>query len=180
MKKIILVTMLLVLFANIGLAQDPGWPRQKSNSSGTLVYYQPQFAKWDNYRNLTFSMAFSLTPLGAKAVVGVADIHAMTVVDVDARTVLISDLVITNTHFPSLDAGTAASMGQLVKSFLPAGSAVSLSLDRLVATVEKPATAPTVQVRNDPPQIFVSNRPAILVQSDGKPILADNFYRHKK
>src|SRR6185369_3457368 len=113
-----------------------------------LVYYQPQFAKWDNYRNLTFSMAFSLTPAGAKAVVGVADVHAMTVANVDQRTVLISDFVITDAHFPSLDPNTAASMGQLVKSFLPPGSAVPTSLAGLLSTVEKPATSSTVQVRN--------------------------------
>ncbi len=108
MKKIILVSMLTFIFATIGLAQDPGWPRQKSNPSGKLVYYQPQFAEWDNHKNLTFSMAFSLMPAGVKAVVGVADVHAMTNVNVDDRTVLISDFVVTDTHFPSLDAGAAA------------------------------------------------------------------------
>jgi len=171
MKKIILVSMLTFIFATIGLAQDPGWPRQKSNPSGKLVYYQPQFAEWDNHKNLTFSMAFSLMPAGVKAVVGVADVHAMTNVNVDDRTVLISDFVVTDTHFPSLDAGAAANVDQLVKSFLPPGSAVTISLDRLVATVKKTETAPTVQVRNDPPKIFVSNRPAILVQVDGQPVL---------
>jgi hypothetical protein len=173
MKKIILAALFTLVCATIGLAQDPGWPRQKANSAGKLVYYEPQFAKWDHYRNLTFSMAFSLTPAGSKAVVGVADIHALTIADVDARTVLISDLVITDTHFPSLDPNAAASMGQLVKTFLPPGSAVTIALDRLVATVEKPASSPTVQVRNDPPQIFISNRPAILVEADGKPVLTD-------
>jgi hypothetical protein len=171
MKKIILVSMLTLIFATIGLAQDPGWPRQKSNPSGKLVYYQPQFAEWNNYKSLTFSMAFSLTPAGAKAVVGVADVHALTNINVDDRTVLIFDFVITDTHFPSLDPSVAANMGQLVKTFLPPGSAVTISLDRLVAIVKKAEAAPTIQVRNDPPQIFVSNRPAILVQVDGQPVL---------
>lgn len=171
MKKLILASMLTFTFATISLAQDPGWPRQKINASGKLVYYQPQFAEWNNYKSVTFSMAFSLTPAGAKAVVGVANVSAMTNVDVDNRTVLISDFVITDTHFPSLDPSVAANMGQLVKTFLPPGSAVTISLDRLVAIVKKGETAPTVQVRNDPPQIFVSNRPAILVQVDGQPVL---------
>lgn len=171
MKKIILGSMLTLLFATVGLAQDPGWPRQKSNPSGKLVYYQPQFAEWQNHKDLTFSMAFSLTATGAKAVVGVANVHAMTNVNVDDRTVLISNFVITGTHFPSLDPSAAANMGELVKTFLPPGSAVTISLDRLVATVNKTETAPTVQVRNDAPQIFVTNKPAILVQVDGQPVL---------
>ena len=171
MKKLLFISILLITFTSTSFAQDPGWPRQKVNQSGKLVYYQPQFAEWDNYRSLRFSMAFSLTPAGAKPVVGVVAVHALTNVNVDDHTVLISDFVITDTHFPSLDPGAAANMGELVKSFLPPGTAVTISLDRLVATVKKSETAVTVPVRNDPPQIFVSNRPAILVQVDGQPVL---------
>jgi hypothetical protein len=50
---------------------------------------------------------------------------------------------------------------------------VVISLDRLVASVNKSQAAPTVSVRNDPPAIFVSNRPAILVQVDGEPVTAE-------
>ena len=171
MKSSLFVLVFLFSLTTTGLAQDPGWPRQKVSPSGTLVYYQPQFAEWDKRKSLTFSMAFSLTPTGAKAVVGVADIHAQTSVNVDDRTVLISDFVVTNTHFPSLDSSAVTNMDQLVKAFLPQGSAVTISLDRLVAVVNKTETAPTVEVRNDPPQIFVSNTPAILVQVDGEPVL---------
>ncbi|HEV7398257.1 MAG TPA: hypothetical protein VGN86_17225 [Pyrinomonadaceae bacterium] len=173
MKKLLFISILLVTFTSVSFAQDPGWPRQKVNQSGSLVYYQPQFAEWDKYKSLTFSMAFSLTPAGAKAVVGVVDVHALTNVNVDDHTVLISDFVVTDTHFPSLEPGAASQMGQLVKTFLPPGSAVTISLDRLVTTVNKTDAAPTVRVRNDPPQIFVSNRPAVLVQADGQPVLAE-------
>ena len=60
-------------------------------------------------------------------------------------------------------------MDQLVRSFLPPTRADSL--DRLIAIVRKTKTATAVQVRNDPPRIFVSNKPAILVQVDGQPVL---------
>jgi hypothetical protein len=171
MKRLIFISILVLTFVSACFAQDPGWPRQKSNLSGKLVYYQPQVDDWKNYKELTFLLAFSLTPAHAKAVVGVADVHALTNVNVDDRTVLISDFVITGTHFPSLDPSVAANMDQLVKAFLPLGSAVTISLDRFVATVKKAETAPTVQLRNDPPQVFVTNRPAILVQVDGQPVL---------
>ena len=48
-----------------------------------------------------------------------------------------------------------------------------MSLDRLVADVNKSKTAPTVKVQNDPPTIFVSYTPAILLQVDGEPTRAD-------
>jgi hypothetical protein len=173
MKQIILTITLVLAFVSSCLAQDPGWPRQKSSPAGKLVYYQPQVDEWNKYKDLDFRMAFSLTPTGGKQTVGVVTVHAKTDVNIDARTVLLSNLVITDTHFPSLDATAAAQMDRLVRTFLPPNSSVVISLDRLVASVEKSQSAPTVEVRNDPPEIFVSNSPAMLVQVDGEPVLAD-------
>ena len=171
MKKLILTSMLTLMFATVGLAQDPGWPRQKSNPTGKLVYYQPQVDDWTNFKELQFRMAFSLTPAGGKQTVGVLNIHAQTDVSVDDRTVALNNLTITDTHFPSLDASTAAQMDQLVRTFLPPGNSVTISLDRLVACVNKSKSTTSVPVRNDPPLIFVSNQPALLVQVDGQPVL---------
>ena len=39
--------------------------------------------------------------------------------------------------------------------------------------MNKSKTAPTVKVQNDPPTIFVSYTPAILLQIDGEPTRAD-------
>ncbi len=165
--------MLILMLVTVSAAQDPGWPRQKSSPAGKLIYYQPQVDDWFNHTDLRFRMAFSLTPTGGKQVVGVVNIHARTDVNVDARTVLLSNLTITDSHFPSLDAATATQMGQLVQTFVPPNSSVVITLDRLVASVKKSQPAATVPVRNDPPTIFVSNRPAILVQVDGEPVTAD-------
>src|SRR5437667_1879513 len=48
-----------------------------------------------------------------------------------------------------------------------------MALDRLVASVEKTQAPATVQVQNDPPKIFVSHTPAILLQIDGEPTCAE-------
>ena len=82
-------------------------------------------------------MAFSLTPAGGDETVGVVSVHAFTDVNVDARTVLLSGPTVTGTHFPSLDAGAAERMDRLVRTFLPPNSSIVISLDRLVASVEK-------------------------------------------
>src|SRR5258705_10597898 len=78
MKKIILVSVLTLMFGIIGLAQDPGWPRQKQSPAGKFVYYQPQVDDWSNYKELEFSMAFSLTLSGGKKTVGVVNFQATT------------------------------------------------------------------------------------------------------
>ncbi len=171
MKKVIIALTLILTLMNVCLAQDPGWPRLKTSPAGRLVYYHPQVDDWTDYKRLHFRMAFSLTPPGGKATVGVVTIAAQTNVSVDDRTVLVSNPDITDIHFPSLDPDKAAQMGQLVRTFLPPNSSIMTSMDRVVACVNKPQSAPTVLVRNDPPSIFVSYRPAILVHVDGQPVL---------
>ena len=152
---------------------DPGWPRQKTTDQGSLVYYQPQVDDWKDFKQLDFRMAFSLTPKGQKEVVGVLSLQAQTAVDVDQHNVVLTDFKITEVRFPSLDPEKAATLEPLVRSFLPADYLVAMSLDRLVASVNKSQAAPTVKVQNDPPPIFVSFAPAILLQIDGEPKRAD-------
>jgi hypothetical protein len=173
MKKLMLILTLMLAFVSVSMAQDPGWPRQKTSSAGRLVYYQPQVDSWNNYRDVQFRMAFSLTPTGGKQVVGVVQIKSSTDINMDARTVLLSKPEVTDTHFPSLDASKTVEMDQLVRTFLPPDSSVVISLDRLIASVDKTQPTATVSVRNDAPAIFVSHKPAMLVQVDGDPVLAD-------
>ena len=73
---------------------DPGWPRQRTNEQGRMVYYQPQVDAWTNFKQLDFRMAFSLTPKGGKEIVGVVEVQAQTDVNMDNRSVLLRDFKI--------------------------------------------------------------------------------------
>src|SRR5437868_3330460 len=152
---------------------DPGWPRQRTNQNGSLVYYQPQIDAWTKFKELTFRMAFSLTPKGQKEIVGVIEAQAQTDVNMDDRSVLLRDFKINEVKLPGLDPAKASQVDQAVRSFLPPGHTVVMALDRLVASVEKTQTPVTVPVQNDPPKIFVSYTPAILLQIDGEPTRAE-------
>jgi len=162
---------LILLMASCLLAQDHGWPRQIVKSSGTLVVYQPQVDDWQNYQQITFRMAFALTPTGGRKVVGAATLQGATWVDQDTHTVYINGAFVTNTYFPSLDPDTSAQMAQLLGDFIP--GEITISLDRVVAYMKKPDSVPSVDLNNSPPQIFVNYSPAILLQIDGEPVLAD-------
>jgi hypothetical protein len=116
-------------------------------------------------------MAFTLTPMGGKQVVGVIVIEGHTDVDFDNKMVTISNLRVLSTNFPSLDPSTATQMDQLTRTFLP--PYVSISLQRLVACVKKPNSVTGVAVNNDPPVIVISYGPAILLAVDGEPSLAE-------
>src|SRR5882762_9536277 len=152
---------------------DPGWPRQRTNENGSLVYYQPQIDAWTNFKELTFRMAFSLTPKGQKEIVGVIEAQAQTDVNMDDRSVLLRDFKIKDVKLPGLDPEKTSQMDQAVRSFLPPDHTVVMALDRLVASVEKTQAPATVQLQNDPPKIFVSYSPAILLDIDGEPTRAE-------
>src|SRR5947208_3267852 len=152
---------------------DPGWPRQRTNEKGRLVYYQPQVDAWTNFKQLAFRMAFSLTPKGGKEIVGVVEVQAQTDVNMDDRSVLLRDFKINEVKLPGLDPAKASQVDQAVRSFLPPGHTVVMALDRLVASVEKSQAPAPVQVQNNPPEIFVSNTPAILLNIDGEAVRAD-------
>ncbi len=87
--------------------------------------------------------------------------------------VSISNMNISSVHFPSLDPATAASMEQLVRSTFNVSRTVNVSMERIVACTPKPQTNHAISVQNDPPIIFVSTSPAIILQLEGQPALTE-------
>lgn len=169
--RILVTIVTLVLCASAGaLAQDPGWPRKHVNPSGTLIVYQPQVDDWKDFKDATWRQAFQLIPTGGKEIVGAATFHGATTVDNERHMVAIYGIEVTNTYFPSLDPAKHAQMDKLVRSFVP--PTVSISLERVAAYVPKPQSVKTVSLKNDPPFIFVSSSPAILLGVEGDPVLA--------
>jgi hypothetical protein len=153
--------------------RDAGWPREYKNEKGRLVVYQPQIDSWENYRKLKARAAVALTPSGeAKPVYGVLYVRAETQADVDHRTVLIGKINIEEARFPSAAPNRTADLTALVRQLVPLAP-IAISTDRLIAGLERSKSAAReVQVSLDPPAIFVSRKPAILVITDGKPALS--------
>ncbi len=166
------VFLMVLLSAALSPAQDPGWPRQITKPGGKLVLYQPQVDDWKDYKQVDARMAFTLTPTAGKSHVGVVTVQLQSAVNVDDHTVFLSDPQITSVSFPSLDPATTAQMDQLMKTFLNPAATMTISLDRLVASVKKTKAPPVAEVKNDPPTIFFSMRPAILLMVNGAPATA--------
>jgi len=60
--KIWIVLVSVVLTAPLCvLAQDPGWPRQLTNSGGQVLIYQPQVDDWRNFTDIKWCSAFQMT-----------------------------------------------------------------------------------------------------------------------
>ncbi|WP_443936431.1 hypothetical protein [Pedobacter sp. MW01-1-1] len=162
----------LFLFTGVAFAQttpteDIGWPRQIKKDGGTLVYYQPQIDDWKEYKNLSFQMAFSLTPKGGKPILGVSSLQASTLTDKEARTVFIRGLDVMDVRFSSLGVDSVAQMTVLFKELVP-GNGETISLDRVLADLDRSKTQnKSVNLKTDPPQIFYSTTPAIVLTIEG-------------
>ncbi len=173
MKCMKALTGFLVLLLTAGspaFAQDPGWPRKLERPGGTVIAYQPQVDDWKDFTNITWREAFQMTPMGGKQVIGAATFAGTTNVDSDKHTVVIYGIKVIHTYFPSLDEATTAKADQLFRTFVP--EVVNISLERVVAYIPKPQSVQEVNLKNDPPFIFVNYSPAILLAVDGEPIFA--------
>jgi hypothetical protein len=173
MKKICFLTLLGLVIFFISFAQDPGWPRTLTNNGSVLVIYTPQVESWTNFETINFRMAFSLASFSGKQVLGVVYVSGSTDVDTYTHIVSVSDMNITDVHFPALDPATAESMEQIVRRILTLSHTVNVSMERIVACTPKQTPAKTTTVQNTPPTIFVSNTPAILLQLEGQAALTD-------
>ncbi len=152
--------------------QDIGWPREVIKNGSVLLYYQPQIDEWKDYKQLSARMAFALTPDKGRQVLGIASFTCGTLVDKDARTVYFRDIHIPVVRFPQLSPDSARIMEKSFREMAPAGGE-PISLDRLTADLkEEQQVEQGVPVMTDPPPIFYSSSPAILLIVEGEPVFA--------
>jgi hypothetical protein len=154
-----------------GTNADTGWPRTIEMKSGTAVWYQPQIESWVNQKNVVAWSAVSYLPTGAKEpTLGTIKIEGPTRVALDDHVVTL-DLKITEYNFTSLAPDQVKAFVADVQA-LPVNERV-IDLDRMLAYLD---ASPLVKVNNvesikaDPPKVFTSTTPAILINLDGDPI----------
>jgi hypothetical protein len=149
---------------------DPGWPRIFKSGSKQLTVYQPQVDYWHGYTNLHFRCAIAVKGVSKQEKFGVAEVEALTVTDHAARVVAIVPLK-RELRFANVPEPELTKLRQAVEQLHPSSQATTLSLDRVIAYLN-PAEQPTQQpvaVNLDPPKIFSSTTPAILVMFMGEP-----------
>jgi hypothetical protein len=164
-------------------ADDGGWPRRYVDAAGGLVVlYEPQVASWENQTLMTLHAAVSHTPKGSdKPVLGTFIAEADTRVSVSERLVDFSSFRIVQSHFPGAAKEEASAAVAAIKSSMPVRDRV-IALDRVLAQVDASQIRPknVDGVKADPPVVFFSTRPAVVVNIDGDPIwspIQDNDLR---
>ena len=146
------------------------WPREVKLSNAAILIYQPQVNSWvDNKIDLRSALA--IKPDGAeREAFGVVFATAHTRIDKATRRVVLENLSITKSDFPTLADRGAAYAADLQKRF--AAGVHSISLDSLKQSPALAGTAaPAAAVLNNVPRVIISQSPAILVPIDGAPVL---------
>jgi hypothetical protein len=162
--------------AQVATAPEPSaeeWPRQYVAPDGAVVVvYEPQVAGWEGQRLMMLHAAVSYTPKGSDvAFLGTVIAEADTRVSVDARLVDFSSFRIVQSNFPNATREQAAAAVAAMKVSMPFRERV-FPLEKVLAYLD----ASTIRAKNvegvkaDPPVVFFSTRPAVMVNIDGEPI----------
>lgn len=159
--------------AGVLLAQDtnapPAWPRTFEKQGNIVVLYQPQVDGWKDYSKIQFRAAISVTPQSTnKTDYGVLAIQADTLVDHEARMVLMTNLDV-DLRFPGLSDDKAEELKNLARECLPKKEYLDVSLDQVLAYMQTGIKVTPVNLNLNPPPIFYSDVPAILINYIGRP-----------
>ena len=152
---------------------DGGWPRAYTTpSSGKILVYQPQVASWTDQKHMVAYAAVAYEAKGAtKPALGSLKLEADTKVAVSDRLVDFSNLKITESNFPTLPKEQNREVVTEIDNGFPKAERV-IALDRVLASVDRSQIIPkeVTGVKADPPRIFFSDTPALLVNLDSDPI----------
>lgn len=168
--------LIIVLFsAVIATAQtkpaDEGWPRRFAVGTNSAAVYQPQIEEWSG-NSLSARAAIAITETQSKQqIYGVLWFTARAEIDKVKRLVTLSEFKVKKLSLPMApDKATAFEAAFQARADKQVNV---IALDRLLADMAiNHATTNTTayEVKNDPPQILFSTRPALLVLIDGAPV----------
>jgi hypothetical protein len=107
---------------------DPGWPREFKQGGQKVVVHQPQIDSWIGSTNLHYRAAIAVTTgSGKKAIFGIIEGDARTVVDNNTRTVVLirSDYEL---RFPNVQDSDRANLERTARALVPPSNVLTISL----------------------------------------------------
>lgn len=153
---------------------NTGWPRTfMTGKDATLILYQPQITEWRDFAGIEAVVATEyLKDKDAKPVFGVIGLTGRTHADPESDEVVIEDITVSELNFSALDRAGLTDLALQVGKILPTGP-ITMSQTRITASLAEYKRMDDVEGLNtEAPPIFVNNQPAVLVQTDGQPVLA--------
>ncbi len=169
-----MVLLLFVMgFQQVFAAGENTWPKVIENPKGIITIYQPQPESL-NGNIVEGRAAISVKPAKSKKpVFGAIWYKAELEVDRTTRMAVIKDVTIPNIRFSDeIDSTSRMLISKLITDEVPKWK-MELSMDDLISTLESTNYKTDAKFKNDAPEIIFSNKPAVLVLIDGKPMLKD-------
>jgi hypothetical protein len=152
---------------------DGGWPRAYTMpTGGTVVIHQPQVASWEGQKHVVAYSAVAYTaPKATKADLGSIKLESNTDVSLEERLVRFGAISLTESNFPKLSRDQTGEVTTFIRDSIPEKDRV-IALDRMLAAIETSPIVPKeiTGLKADPPKIFFSSTPAVLLNLDGEPI----------
>lgn len=149
------------------------FPRTVSSDAGSVVVHTPQIDAWPNFERIEGRFAIAVTPAGeSEAVLGVAEFTADTDPNLVERVVAVENIEISVTSFPIADDERRSQLDDVVRATVRR-SAQYVPLDVILSYIAPEATVYGEDgLSFEPPPIFYSSTPAVLLMTDGEPLLA--------
>lgn len=150
------------------------WPRAFGlEGEAFIVLYEPQFSEWADFLKLDALVAAEYRESEtAEPIFGVIGLRGDTAQNSQDRTVVVSNLTVTEMDFSALGRDQLAKVSIGVGELLPTG-AMTLPEERIVAGLANYQQVADVEgLKADAPQIFVSQDAGRLLQTDGTAIFA--------
>jgi hypothetical protein len=149
---------------------DP-WPRVVTAQGATISIFQPQLESWTGNLLDAYS-AVTIKTQGSEAKnYGAIWFTARTEVDKINRVVTLENFTLTKLSFPTLPNNGAAYKTAFHGDMLWTQSMPLDELETALSTTSVEQQQQHVAVKNEPPRIIVSTKPAVLASIDGQPAL---------
>ena len=129
-------------------------------------------ASWDRQAHLVaFSAVSQRAKAGDKPAIGTIKLEADTRVSTSERLVNFQKMKIVEANFQTLSKEQIREVAAEIEKAIPDDERV-IALDRVLANVDKSQVVPKniEGIKSDPPTIFFSKAPAVIVNLDGEPI----------
>ena len=158
----------------VASSEARSWPVTVANERGSAVIYQPQVISWPEQRTLNARIALALVPAATrKETLGTIEVAFRTNSDLATRTVTLSSPRLQSVRFPGADPQQTQRFEQAITNALDTMGERRVPLDMILLSLDHAGEAPPdAGLKNEPPRIFYSSRPASLLVFDGEPVLA--------
>jgi hypothetical protein len=174
-RRIILTAISVIILGNSILAEASYWPKQIKTTKGIITLYQPQAENLQG-NNLTARAAVSVKQKkDNEPVFGAFWFDARLFTDRDERMVTLQSIHIRNIKFPDdVNPEKVREIKSILETEIPQLS-LEFPLDELLTTIEEANEAKGRQeeFNNEPPEIIIKNKPAVLITIDGNPKIED-------